>query len=46
MEAARDSMRRSAPEVRNALLAQVRAFVGDCDPFDDIAVAVLVRDGD
>jgi serine phosphatase RsbU (regulator of sigma subunit) len=44
LEAAQTSLGHSAQEVLDALLASVRAFVRDASQFDDIALAVLVRD--
>jgi sigma-B regulation protein RsbU (phosphoserine phosphatase) len=35
---------RSAEEIQRAVLAQVSEFAGDAPPFDDITLAVLVRD--
>ena len=38
------SQRPSAREVQEALLSDVQAFTGDASPFDDIALAVLMRE--
>jgi serine phosphatase RsbU (regulator of sigma subunit) len=39
----RHSQDRSAGEVQEAVLAEVRAFVGEAPQFDDLTLMILVR---
>ena len=44
LEVVRANLGRSAQGLQDALMAQVREFVGDAPQFDDITLMVLVRD--
>jgi serine phosphatase RsbU (regulator of sigma subunit) len=43
LTAARAHLRRTAQEIRDALLVAVRGFMGDMPQFDDIALIIAVR---
>jgi sigma-B regulation protein RsbU (phosphoserine phosphatase) len=43
-DVARANMGRSAPEIQDAVIARVGAFVGDAPQSDDMALMVVVRD--
>jgi len=43
-DVARANMGRSAPEIQDAVIARVGAFVGDASQSDDMALMVVVRD--
>jgi len=44
LEALRASLGRSARDIQDALLAEVRRFVGDAPQYDDITLVVALRD--
>jgi serine phosphatase RsbU (regulator of sigma subunit) len=44
LQAALANLGRSAPEIQNSVMAQVSEFAGDAPQFDDITLAVLVRE--
>lgn len=44
LESVRAALGRRAQDVRDAIMADVRRFVGDAPQFGDIALAVIVRD--
>jgi len=44
LESVQASLSRSAQDIRNAVTKDVDEFVGDAPQFDDIALAVIVRD--
>jgi serine phosphatase RsbU (regulator of sigma subunit) len=46
LKAAQANLERSAQDIMDALLAEVREFVGNAPQFDDITLMVVVRDPD
>ena len=46
LEVAQANLGRSAQDMQDALIAEVRAFAGDAPQFDDIALMVVAREED
>jgi serine phosphatase RsbU (regulator of sigma subunit)/DNA-binding NarL/FixJ family response regulator len=44
LEIAQANLRRSAQDIQDALIAEVREFVGDAPQFDDITLMIVVRE--